>query len=83
VYWCYNCETEFEEPVKLPVGRGEYWGAAFIEYGDCCPHCKSGDIAYVMYKCDCCKSCICELETYFETDDGQKFCENCITKKEA
>lgn len=83
MYRCFDCDKEFEEPIRLPVFEGEYWGAPFVEYGECCPYCKSDDIAEVKYQCDCCGHSIVEGEVCYITNDDRAFCENCINHKGA
>ena len=83
MYKCFNCGKELEYTVRLPVMSGEFWGAPFTEYDNCCPYCKSNDISEIKYRCDCCHFIICEGDIYYEAEDGSIFCEECITKKEA
>ena len=83
MYWCYDCEKEFEEPVRRAVFSGEYWGAPFTEYGDTCPYCKSEYIYEIKHQCECCNRNIVEGDVYYELPDGSTFCEDCITKREA
>lgn len=83
MYWCADCEKEFEKPVKRAVLSGEFWGAPFTEYGDTCPYCKSEYIYEITHRCDCCNCNIVKGDTYYELKDGSTFCEDCITQKEA
>lgn len=83
MYWCADCEKEFEDPVRRAVISGEFWGASFTEYGDTCPYCKSENISEIKDYCHICDCEICEGDIYYEIADGTIACENCITKKEA
>ena len=83
MYWCADCEKEFEDPVRRAVMSGEFWGAPFTEYGDTCPYCKSEYIYEIEHTCDSCGCNIVHGDTYYELEDGSTFCENCITKREA
>lgn len=83
MYWCADCEKEFEKPVKRAVLSGEFWGAPFTEYGDTCPYCKSDNISLIVNYCHICDKAICLGDTCYEIADGTLACENCVTKREA
>lgn len=82
MYQCYDCGAEFETPEKYPDFCGEYWGTSFTRYYEGCPYCKSGDIPEIKHRCDCCNRNILEGDICYETINGFRFCEECITKKE-
>lgn len=83
MYLCNYCKEEFENPIEVPIMSGEYWGTSFTQYGNGCPCCKSGEIFEIKNHCDICNCSIVEGDTYYESENGGIFCENCIIKKEA
>lgn len=82
MYRCSECDKEFEHPVKLAVLDGEYCGAPFVEYRGTCPYCKSMYISEIVYRCDCCNIGLVDGDIYYKTEDGLRFCEECITRRE-
>ena len=83
MYRCNECDKEFEDTKRYAGDSGEYWGAPCTQYYEGCPYCRSEYISEIKYTCDCCNYKIAEGETYYETNDGSIFCEDCISKKEA
>ena len=70
---CIECGSVFEDPKYYKETHGldsppyEHWSG--------CPYC--GGNYTEAYKCDCCGEYIdCD---YFQTDNGDRYCENCIT----
>ena len=48
MYWCYNCERKFDEPIRRKTTQGRMFGVAFYDEPTVeellCPFCKSDEI---------------------------------------
>lgn len=76
MFVCCECGNVFEEPVyweethNLDAPPYEQWSG--------CPHC--GGSYAETYECDCCGDWI--TGDYVKTDNGERYCENCIVHYE-
>lgn len=48
-FYCYDCESEFNEPEVVDEPRGEFWGTPCYERICYCPYCGSGYIEETRY----------------------------------
>ena len=74
MFVCLNCGDVFDEPIRWKEYLGERFGEHVYEYLTGSPCCKHG--YEEAYKCDCCDDWI--VDGYIKTDDGHRYCENCI-----
>lgn len=81
-YRCYECGKTFKEPARNYV-ISDYWGVPKTDTVKVCPLCGSRDLLTQKYTCALCKEPIFEGDIYYEACDGERYCEDCIEKKEA
>lgn len=76
MFVCIDCGRVFEDSIHWKENIGEHFGFPAYEEFSGCPYCNG---AYTeAYRCDCCEEWI--VDDYYKTDDGQRYCEDCIRK---
>lgn len=73
MFVCIECQTIFEDPIKIEEDRGEYFGFPAHEDFYVCPKCKGNYVE--AHRCDSCGEWI--DDTYIKTDDDKRYCSNC------
>jgi formylmethanofuran dehydrogenase subunit E len=75
LFVCIECGETFLEPARWTEDRGEYFGFPTSEEFVGCPYCNAPYTE--AHRCDCCEEWI--TGDYIKTDDGRRYCDNCIT----
>jgi hypothetical protein len=73
-----DCGKMFPEPARWKEDRGEYFGFPTSEEFVGCPYCYGPHME--AHRCDCCDEWI--VDDYIKTEDGKRYCNNCITHME-
>lgn len=78
MFVCLECRKVFTSPIRWKEDRGECFGfPSYEEYwGSPCCHSNYTE----AYECDCCGKWI--TGDYIKTDNGERYCENCIVHYE-
>ena len=74
MFVCLDCGRVFEDPIHWEETHG--LDTPPYEHFTGCPYC--GGAYTEAHRCDCCEEWI--VDDYYKTDDGQRYCEDCIRK---
>ena len=72
-YYCYNCDSYFENTVSIREYHNEVDDRPFEEYQGC-PYCKSDDIVEAVQCSLCGQYVVCG---YVKLNDGTIACSDC------
>ena len=72
MFVCLECGKTFEEPTRWKETHGLDYGP----YEECGGSPCCGGAYGTAFECDCCGEWI--TGEYIKTDNGKRFCENCI-----
>lgn len=74
MFVCCECGKVFSQPIEWREDRGEHFGFPAYESLIGSPCCYGNFTE--AYPCDCCGDWI--TGDYVKTDNGERYCENCI-----
>lgn len=76
MFYCFDCERNFDEPKTVCVSPGSYWYCEPPEYEAVCPHCGSDDFTEL-------EQCIVCGEPVDASFEWEGLCKDCLDEAKA